>query len=102
VIFSFEGFAMGSRLNHSVGALNDNSSWFIIGWSKTVGDLRVAHFIGMHALQVLPVLSFYVFKNTKLTLALSLLYGLLALLTLIQALQGKPLIKGSDTKENLI
>jgi hypothetical protein len=56
----------------------------------------------MHALQVLPVLSFYVFKNTKLTLALSLLYGLLALLTLIQALQGKPLIKGSDTKENLI
>jgi hypothetical protein len=26
----------------------------------------------------------------------------LALLTLIQALQGKPLIKGSDTKENLI
>lgn len=102
VIFSFEGFAMGSRLNHSVGALNDNSSWFIIGWSKTVGDLRVAHFIGMHALQVLPVLSFYVFKNTKLTLALSVLYGLLALLTLIQALQGKPLIKGSDTKENLI
>jgi NO-binding membrane sensor protein with MHYT domain len=101
VIFSFEGFAMGSRLNHSVGALNDNSSWFIIGWSKTVGDLRVAHFIGMHALQVLPVLSFYVFKNTKLTLALSLLYGLLALLTLIQALQGKPLIKGSSIKENL-
>ena len=101
VIFSFEGFAMGSRLNHSVGALNDNSSWFIIGWSKTVGDLRVAHFIGMHALQVLPVLSFYVFKNTKLTLALSLLYGLLALLTLIQALQGKPLVKGSDIKENV-
>ena len=101
VIFSFEGFAMGSRLNHSVGALNDNSSWFIIGWSKTVGDLRVAHFIGMHALQVLPVLSFYVFKNTKLTFALSLLYGLLALLTLIQALQGKPLVKGSSIKENV-
>ena len=101
VIFSFEGFAMGSRLNHSVGALNDNSSWFIIGWSKTVGDLRVAHFIGMHALQVLPVLSFYVFKNTKLTLALSLLYGLLALLTLIQALQGKSLVKGSSIKENI-
>jgi hypothetical protein len=84
-----------------VGALNDNSSWFIIGWSKTVGDLRVAHFIGMHALQVLPVLSFYVFKNTKLTLALSLLYGLLALLTLIQALQGKPLFKVGSIKENV-
>ena len=90
VIFSFEGFAMGSRLNHSVGALNDNSNWFIIGWSKTVGDLRVSHFIGMHALQVLPILSYYVLKNT---IGLSVIYGLLALLTLIQALQAKPLIK---------
>jgi len=97
VIFSFEGFAMGSRLNHSVGALNDNSNWFIIGWSKTVGDLRVSHFIGMHALQVLPILSYYVLKNTKLTVGLSIIYGLLALLTLIQALRGRPLIKQKDT-----
>ena len=93
VIFSFEGFAMGSRLNHSVGALNDNSNWFILGWSKTVGDLRVSHFIGMHALQVLPVLSYYVFKNTKLTIVLSFIYLVLAVLTLIQALQGRPLIR---------
>jgi hypothetical protein len=93
VLFSLEGFAMGSTLNHSVGALNDNSNLFIVGWSKTVGDLRVAHFIGMHALQVLPILSYYVLKNTKLTVGLSIIYGLLALLTLIQALQGKPLIK---------
>lgn len=98
VIFSFEGFAMGSRLNHSVGAINDNSNWFIIGWSKTVGDLRVSHFIGMHALQILPLLSFYVLKNTKLTVAVSLVYGLLALVTLIQALQGKPLINNSQNK----
>jgi hypothetical protein len=93
VVFSFEGFAMGSRLNHSIGALNDNSNWFIVGWSKTVGDLRVSHFIGMHALQVLPIVAYYVLKNSKLTIILSALYGLLALLTLIQALKGKPLIK---------
>ena len=92
VIFSFEGFAMGSRMNHSVGALNDNSNLFIVGWSKTVGDLRVSHFIGMHALQVIPFLSYYVLKNVKLTIGLSVLYGLLALATLIQALQGRPLI----------
>jgi len=93
VVFSFEGFVMGSRLNHSVGAKNDNSNLFIMGWSKTVGDLRVAHFIGMHALQVLPFLSFYVFKSTKITIAFSILYGILALLTLVQALKGRPLIK---------
>jgi hypothetical protein len=100
VIFSFEGFFMGSRLNHSVGALNDNSNWFILGWSKTVGDLRVAHFIGMHALQVVPIISYYLLKNSKLTLAMSLVYGLLALLTLIQALQGKPLIKQKRNQNN--
>jgi len=102
VIFSFEGFAMGSRLNHSVGALNDNSNWFIVGWSKTVGDLRVSHFIGMHALQVLPILSYYIFKNTKLTIGLSIVYGILALLTFIQALQGKPLIKTKKEATNQI
>jgi hypothetical protein len=93
VIFAFEGFAMGSRLNHSVGALNDNSNWFIVGWSNTVGDLRVAHFIGMHALQVLPLLAYYLLKNTPLTIALSVLYLLLAIYTLVQAFQGKPLLK---------
>lgn len=101
VIFSFEGFAMGSRLNHSVGALNDNSNWFIIGWSKTVGDLRVAHFIGMHALQVLPLLSYYIFKNTKLTIGLSLVYGLLAIMTLVQALKGRPLIKTQKAQNEM-
>jgi NO-binding membrane sensor protein with MHYT domain len=89
---------MGARLNHSVGAINDNSNWFIVGWSKTVGDLRVSHFIGMHALQVLPILSYYVLKNTKLTVGLSLVYGLLALATLIQALKGKPLIKAKKAQ----
>jgi hypothetical protein len=99
VIFSFEGFAMGARLSHSVGAVNDNSNWFILGWSKTVGDLRVAHFIGMHALQVLPIISYYVLKNTKLSIALAFVYGLLALLTLVQALNGKPLLKEEKKAE---
>ena len=91
VIFSFEGFAMGSRLSHTVGAANDNSNLLIVGWSKTFGDLRVAHFIGMHALQIIPIVSYYLLKNTKLTIALAIGYGFLALLTLIQALKGKPL-----------
>ena len=98
VIFSFEGFAMGSRLNHSVGALNDNSNLFLIGWSKTVGDLRVSHFIGMYALQILPIVSYYGLKSTKLTIGLSVIYGLLALLTLIQALQGRPFIKTNNAQ----
>ena len=99
VVFSFEGGLMGSRMNHSVGAINDNSNMWLIGWSKTVGDLRVSHFIGMHALQLLPLLSFYIFKNTKATIVVSILYGLLAVSTLVQALNGKPLITEKKIEE---
>jgi hypothetical protein len=100
VVFSFEGALMSSQMSHSVGAINDNSNWWIIGWSNTVGDLRVSHFIGMHALQILPLLSFYIFKNTKATIVISILYGLLATTTLVQALNGKPIITQNEVKES--
>jgi len=102
VVFAFEGFAMGSRLSHTVGAVNDNSNLFMVGWSKTVGDLRVSHFIGMHALQVLPILSFYFLKNTKSTIIISIVYGFLAVATLVQALQGKPLFTLKKEKNEII
>ena len=100
VVFSFEGALMSSQMSHSVGAVNDNSNWWIVGWSKTVGDLRVSHFIGMHALQLLPLLSFYLFKNTKATILIAILYGLLATSTLVQALNGKPIIAQKEMKQS--
>lgn len=92
VIFAFQGFAMGSRMSHSVGLVNDNSDLFILGWSKIVGDLRVAHFIGMHALQILPFVSYYIIKNTKMTIIISSLYFVLAVFSWLQAIKGKPLL----------
>jgi len=99
VIFSFEGVLMSSYASHSVGAINDNSNWWIVGWSKTVGDLRVSHFIGMHALQLLPLLSFYVLKSTKTTIIVSIFYAILATTTLVQALNGKPILYQKELKE---
>jgi hypothetical protein len=89
VVFAFQGFLMGARMSHTVGLVNNNSNLFILAWSKLAGDLRIAHFVGMHALQVLPILSFYFLKNTKYTFLVSALYALLALFTLVQALNGK-------------
>jgi hypothetical protein len=94
VIFSFQGFMMGSKLTHTVGGADGTAGIFLLNWSFSHGDLRIAHFVGMHALQILPVMAYYLLKNNQAIFVLAFIYLLLAMLVLIQALQGRPLIKG--------
>ncbi|MEL6407348.1 MAG: hypothetical protein AAFR81_23455 [Chloroflexota bacterium] len=41
---------------HAVSAPDDAPGLPIVGWSTEGGDLRIGHFIGLHGMQVLPVI----------------------------------------------
>lgn len=92
VIFSFEGFLMGSRMTHTVGASDGTPGIPFLNWSKSAGDLRIVHFFGMHALQVIPFLSFYILKSAWSVMAMSFIYFCLAVFILAVSLMGRSLV----------
>jgi hypothetical protein len=50
------GFYMAGAPGHDVGAAGGHFP--IFGWNRLGGDLRVAHFFGIHAEQAIPLLAF--------------------------------------------
>jgi hypothetical protein len=87
---------------HSVGVADGGPGLPLVGWSTVGGDLRIGHFVGMHALQALPLLALLLTRfgerlaeRTKVRL-LGVAGGAYVLFTVqltVQALRGQPLLR---------
>jgi hypothetical protein len=82
---------------HSVGVPDGGPAMALTGWSTTGGDLRIPHFLGIHALQALPLLVLALRRfpapvQLRLVFVAGGTYAGLVGLVLWQALRGQPLV----------
>ena len=79
---------MSSNNGHFVGA--STLGLGVMGWSRDVGDLRVAHFLATHAMHAIPLAGLFALRAVVWASATA--YVGLVLATFVQALQGQPFL----------
>lgn len=83
---------------HTVGAPDGGPGIVAVGWSKEHGDIRIPHFLGLHALQLVPLLVWWRGRkrNRRFVFAISGSYLALYFILLWQALRGESIIEPSS------
>lgn len=92
VVFAFEGGMMAQALKHTVGGDDGGKGLPLVNWSREHGDLRIAHFFGMHTLQIFPLFGYFIAKSSKSVIIFALVYAGLVTAVLVQALMGMALL----------
>lgn len=91
----FGGYLSSSDGHWVNGIRSDAQGLWLFNWARDGGDLRVAHFFGMHAMQALPLCAMLLPSawphrwRLALVLIFACLYAGLTTLTFIQAVQGQ-------------
>jgi uncharacterized membrane protein len=90
----FGGY-MSTQDGHWIGGISSDATGVsFFRWSTTSGDLRVAHFFGLHAMQALPLAGYFLRHQSLAFLwAAAGLWTLLTIATFVQALMGMPFFK---------
>jgi hypothetical protein len=85
---------------HTVGAADGGPGLPGTGWSREHGDLRVAHFFGLHAMQALPLAALLLRRRRiaaeprlRVVRIAAASYAALFALLLSQALRGQPVLQ---------
>ena len=89
---------------HTVGARDGGPGLPGTGWSVQHGDVRIPHFLGLHAMQVLPLLAVVLRRRrsadnvrARLMFVAASSYGSLFGILLWQALRGQSLVQPDGT-----
>jgi hypothetical protein len=100
VVFSFMGGYMSAINSHNVGGEIGQTGLPLLNWSTLFGDVRVAHFFGIHSLQLIPLLGYFIstriYDESKAKTFIwigAFLYFGFVVFTMNQALNGIPFIK---------
>ena len=98
---NFQGIAGA----HTVGLPDGGPGLPLLGWSTVAGDLRIPHFVGMHAMQLIPIVAVLLELGSRrisvlrdprtrlgiLVVIAALYLGVIAVLT-VQALSGQSIV----------
>jgi hypothetical protein len=92
------GIVIAINGGHWVGGVaSDTNGLPIFGWARDAGDLRVAHFFGIHAMQILPVVALIALRFLPrragiVVTVFAIAYSGLTIAALLQAIDGRPFL----------
>ncbi|MBN8219294.1 MAG: hypothetical protein J0L53_00140 [Spirochaetes bacterium] len=97
VIGSVVGGAMSGLNRHTIGIADGGPGLPLVNFSTVAGDLRIAHFVGLHALQVLPFLGWLIARGApaRAMTAAGIVYTVAFVFVLVQAFLAQPLLRMS-------
>jgi hypothetical protein len=93
ILGSMEGGVMVARLSHTVGLADGGPGLPLIYWSTKGGDLRVAHFLGIHGMQVIPLFGWWTQGRSAIGVGIfAAAYAGVTFLLFRMAMSGVPLV----------